>query len=135
MQNEVILLLGSNLGNKEFYLQEALKEIEFRVGKLVETSFILETEPLGFDSHNTFLNQAVKIKTALSPISLLNRLQEIEINLGRKEKTIDSYQDRTMDIDIITYNSIQFSSRRLTIPHNLHLNEREFSKLLLEDLS
>lgn len=134
MTNEVILILGSNLGNKEFFLEKALQEIELNVGTVLKKSKVIETEPWGFNSKNTFLNQAVQIKTSLSPISLLNQLQKIEISLGRLHKTINSYQDRTIDIDIVTYNSIRFFSKRLILPHNLHLNEREFSKLLLEDI-
>lgn len=135
MKNVAILILGSNLGNKELFLQEALQKIEVKIGTIISKSFILETEPWGFTSKNTFLNQAVIIETLLTPIDLLNKLQEIEKKLGRLEKTKNTYQDRVIDIDIVTYNSIHFFSKRLTIPHKLHLEERDFSKQLLEDLN
>lgn len=134
--NYAVLLLGSNIGDQKKNLEIALQELTKNNIRIISESEFLYSEPVEFVSSNIFCNIAVRIEVDLSPIQLLNFLKNIERKMGR---TVDSgdtreYTDRSIDIDIITYNNIAFSSKRLEIPHSRHLYEREFSQILLESL-
>lgn len=116
--NRVVLLLGTNLNHKEKNLNEAKLLISQEISAILSSSEILETEPEGYRSQHTFLNQMVEIHTTLSPLELLNSVKAIEKKMGRKYLLTDqAYQDRIIDIDILTINEIQFISRRLIVPH------------------
>lgn len=118
--------LGTNLGEKEQNLNRAMREIESRGGTIVSRSDFYHTSPWGFDSDNKFLNAAIGVKTTLDPQSLLLETQEIERQMGRTLKSSDgAYHDRTIDIDILTYDGLQLSTPSLQIPHPL-LAERLF---------
>lgn len=134
----IILSLGSNLGNRQQYLNQAIKLIEEQIGNVVEASSVIETKSWGFDSAD-FLNQVIRIETKLSPIELLDKLQEIEIQLGRTHKRdnvfdTSDYADRTIDIDILFYNGEVINTERLTIPHP-YIEAREFFHPLLHELN
>lgn len=134
-QHKAVLLLGSNIGEKK-------NNIDLALGKIAEANFILKkgeyltSEPVEFASSNNFCNIAVIIFTHLSPINLLDYVKNIEIQMGRTadSKVSGEYKDRIIDIDIVTYDNVKFTSERLEIPHKKHLFEREFSKILLENL-
>ncbi|MDQ0783060.1 2-amino-4-hydroxy-6-hydroxymethyldihydropteridine diphosphokinase [Chryseobacterium sp. W4I1] len=134
-QHRVVLLLGSNLGDQKKNLELALEKIGDRGNKISQISEFLITEPVEFVSSNIFCNIASVIFTHLSPIQLLDFVKGIEVGMGRinDSSTSESYSDRIIDIDIITYNDLKFKSERLEIPHQKHLFEREFSKILLKD--
>lgn len=136
-QNKVILLLGSNLGDKKNNIKIALSKIEKEIGPILISSKFLITEPLEFVSSNNFVNFATLISTHLSPIQLLKSIKKIEKDMGRRKdsKELGGYQDRLIDIDIITYSDIVFSCKELKIPHHKNLYEREFSKQLISELS
>jgi len=120
------LSLGSNLGNREQLLRQAIAAIGEQVGSVVAQSSFIETLPWGFSSENRFLNAAIAVETALSPTALLNATQAIERQLGRTEKTVGGqYHDREVDIDILLYGQRRVHTRRLCIPHP-HLAERRF---------
>jgi len=121
----VYLSLGSNLGDRKQHLETALKKIEKKIGKIANISSIYETEPWGFQSPNRFMNMAIAVETALDPEALLAVTQEIERQAGRKEKTTHAYKDRTLDIDILLYDDLEYNSDTLTIPHP-RMYEREF---------
>lgn len=134
--NYAVLLLGSNIGDQKKNLEIALQELTKNDIHIISESEFLYSEPVEFVSSKIFCNIAIRIEVNLSPIQLLNFLKNIERIMGR---TVDSggtreYTDRSIDIDIITYNNIAFSSKRLEIPHSRHLYEREFSRILLESL-
>lgn len=118
-QHIVYLSLGTNLGDKFRNLQDALDEIALRVGSVEAVSSFIETEPLGFESENTFLNAVCRVETILSPLELLEITQQIERTLGRKRKTLVAgvYSDREIDIDILLYDDLQMDTPELTIPH------------------
>ena len=118
-QHIVYLSLGTNLGDKFRNLQDALDEIALRVGTIEAVSSFIETEPLGFESENTFLNAVCRVETSLSPLELLDVTQQIERTLGRKRKTLVAgvYSDREIDIDILLYDDLQMDTPELTIPH------------------
>lgn len=142
----VFLSLGTNLGDKEKNLQNAINEIEKRIGTIKAQSAFLVTEPWGFKSENTFLNAAVKVETSLMPMDILDVTQDIEKCLGRTRKSQDGkYHDRVIDIDILMcfesnagddYSeeaSIHFQTSRLIIPHPL-MKERDFVLIPLNEI-
>lgn len=130
----VYLSLGSNLGDKEQNLASAVSEIARRIGDITDQSAFLETEPWGFDSKNTFLNAAVRVETELSPYELLNATQQIERDLGRKQKSEKGqYHDRIIDIDILLYDDLHIQTPELTIPHPL-MQQRDFVLIPLKEI-
>lgn len=117
--NYVILLLGSNSGDRDFQLETAQFFIQKGIGEIKKKSKILETDPVGFDSINKFLNQALFVETSHSPVSLLKTIKDIERKMGRIYlETTQKYQDRVIDIDILKFNEITFESHLLSIPHH-----------------
>ena len=135
--NNVILSLGSNLGDRDFYLAAARQLLELRVGELIRLSPVIETQSWGYDSHD-YLNQVVEYATELEPLDLLRVLKEIEVALGRpaESKTkpgTQDYHDRTIDIDILYYDDVEMDTPELTIPHP-RIQERPFIQELLEKL-
>lgn len=131
--NECILLLGSNLGDKKNMLIQAITLIESRIGLITSQSKFLDNEAVEFDSAHTFINVAIKIKTDFSPIKLLREIKQIEKKLGREKDSsqTNGYEDRIIDIDIVTFNSIIYHTNDLQIPHIKHIKERAFSKQLI----
>ncbi len=123
--NKVYLSLGSNLGDKKSNLIEAIKQIESEIGTIKSISSIYESEPWGFNSSNSFYNLALSVNTKLNETDLLYHCQNIEKNLGRKNKTINSYSDRILDIDILYFNNQITNFDNLQIPH-LRIYDRQF---------
>ena len=122
----VYLGLGTNLGDKQKNLNDAIRMLGNQVGEVEKVSSVIETEPEGFKSDNLFLNAVVKVRTALSPFELLDITQDVEKSLGRKEKSSNGiYHDRVIDIDILLYDDINISTPRLVIPHP-RMAQREF---------
>ncbi len=120
----VILLLGSNLGDRLSNLNEAYNKISESTREILISSSIYETEPWGFQHKNLFLNQVLVVNTDLSPESLLHLLFNIEKELGRKRRQ-KSFQARIIDIDILFYDDLIISTNELEIPHP-KLHERRF---------
>ena len=133
MNHEVYLGLGSNLGDRERLLHEAIRLIGERVGKVVRQSSFIETEPWGFQSANRFLNAAVCCATSLTPREVLTVTQQIERDMGRTAKTSGAYQDRVIDIDILLYDDVTVDEPDLKIPHPL-MNERDFVMIPLNEI-
>ena len=120
------LSLGTNLGDRRSNLETALILIDQQIGTVQARSEILETEPWGFDSSNSFLNMAIKLDTTLQPLEVLHTTQEIESKLGRSHKTENGeYHDRLIDIDILLYDDLVMETPELTIPHPL-MYQRDF---------
>ena len=130
-KHQVYLGLGSNLGNREAVLLQAIKLIDERVGQVLRRSLFIETEPWGFESDNKFLNAAVCCETELSPRQVLQTTQQIERDLGKrkchatKRQKAINYQDRPIDIDILLYDDLIVDEPDLKIPHPL-MHQREF---------
>src|SRR5690606_40253526 len=101
--NTVVLALGSNLGDKKAFLLQTIEQIHNHIGFVAQTSALYETPSWGFDSF-PFYNMCILIHTHFDAELLLTKLKEIEKNLGRTEKTIESYAARTVDIDLIYFN-------------------------------
>lgn len=119
------LALGTNIGNKRRNMITAAALLAERVGDVLALSGFYETEPWGFQSENTFLNAALQLDTSLSPLELLKATQEIEIEMGRTQKSNGAYHDRVIDIDILLYEDLVLQTPELTLPHPL-MHERLF---------
>jgi len=117
--------LGSNLGDKDENLKEAIQQLNLQVGKVVVSSSFYVSAPLGFQSENMFLNAVVLLETQLTPLKLLNKTQQIEKHLGRTEKSHKGFTDRKIDIDILMYDQLILDHPKLKIPHP-HITERDF---------
>ena len=117
--------LGTNIGNKRRNMITAAALLAERVGDVLALSGFYETEPWGFQSENTFLNAALQLDTSLSPLELLKATQEIEIEMGRTQKSNGAYHDRIIDIDILLYDDEVLQTPELTLPHPL-MHERKF---------
>ena len=130
-QHKAILSIGSNLGDRLKYIQDSIEEIKKIPSKIISQSCILETKALEITNQPDFLNCAILIETNLSPINLLNELQQIEIKLGR----IKRYDKgpREIDLDILTYDNLEMANDRLTLPHH-SIETRPFIKELMRDL-
>ncbi|WP_346729983.1 2-amino-4-hydroxy-6-hydroxymethyldihydropteridine diphosphokinase [Chryseobacterium capnotolerans] len=116
-------------------MEQALQKIKEAGNQISQVSEFLMSDPVEFVSSNIFCNIAAIIFTHLSPIQLLDCIKNIEAEMGRinDSKVSGGYTDRIIDIDIITYNELNFISERLEIPHKKHLFERDFSRILLKD--
>lgn len=129
--HEVYLGLGSNLGDREAVLLQAIKLIDERVGQVLRRSSFIETEPWGFESANRFINAAVCCETTLTPREVLQATQQIERDLGKRKRHATkrqkeiNYQDRPIDIDILLYDDLIVDEPDLKIPHPL-MHQREF---------
>ncbi len=136
-KRQVIIGLGSNLGDRAAYLAQARRLVDTHAGVIVRASKLAETEAWGFEAP-PFLNQIIVILTEQQPLELLDVLQEIERRLGRMVKThyedgVPVYHNRTIDIDILDYDHITYQDERLTLPHP-HIGEREFVMQQLREL-
>lgn len=131
--NEVFLGLGGNEGDRLNHIMASALAIEKECGVILSRSSIYETAAWGLSSSLHFLNQVIKIQTALSPVELLQKLMKIEQDLGRKREK-PSYSDRTADLDILFYNEQIIHSQGLQIPHpRLHL--RKFVLIPLTEIA
>ena len=137
--SKVYLGLGSNLGNKEKNIREAIKLIGERVGLVVRQSSLIMSEPWGFESPNSFINAVVCCETELAPRQLLKTTQQIEWDLGKrkihatKRKGTINYQNRPIDIDILLYDDLIVDEPDLKIPHPL-MQQRDFVMIPLNEI-
>jgi 2-amino-4-hydroxy-6-hydroxymethyldihydropteridine diphosphokinase len=122
--NQVYLLLGSNLGEREVVINKAIHLISEEIGVVVCKSSLYDTEPWGITDQPGFLNIALEVKTSLTAIEVLEHALRIEHELGRVR--LERWGSRIIDIDIIFYNQdvIQVKDR-LRVPHP-ELQNRKF---------
>lgn len=118
--------IGSNMGNREALIEQAVAHIEFLCGVKCKKSPVIETEPWGFKSSHPFLNIGISIKCNLEPCSLLQELLKIEKNISdasHRDKN-GNYIDRLIDIDLIAIDNIVIDSQSLQLPHpRMHLRD------------
>ena len=127
----VYLALGTNLGDRPANLRAAMEALSPEIKVLAESK-VYETPPWGYETQPAFLNMAVKCETALEPESLLKRLKQLEVQLGREQSF--RWGPRLIDIDILFYNDLILESESLTIPHP-RLHERAFVLVPLADIA
>jgi 2-amino-4-hydroxy-6-hydroxymethyldihydropteridine diphosphokinase len=123
MQPAVILGLGSNLGDREAALAEALVRLEARGFRATRRSSLWLTAPVGGPPQGAFLNAVAAGETALSPEELLAACLETERDMGRV-RTVEN-GPRTIDVDILFYGAERREGPSLVIPHP-RLHERRF---------
>lgn len=128
---EILIALGSNLGDRGGYLAKAIQKLEPEIHLLSESS-IYETEPWGHKEQDPFLNQVIRAETALLPHAVLRKLKSIESELGR-EKTI-RYGPRVIDLDLLFYDNLVLSTEALKIPHP-QLAKRAFVLIPLKEIA
>lgn len=118
------IALGSNMGDKKAYLDEAVEKLDHhplcRVQKVAE---YMQTEPYGGVEQDTFLNSALELRTLLYPEELLKLLNQIEAEAGRER--IIYWGPRTLDLDILFYDDRVIDSPHLTVPH-IDMQNRDF---------
>jgi len=120
------LSLGSNIGDKIGYIQQAYKMLNFTDNIHVKTcSSFYETEPSGNKNQDWFVNVALEIETSLSANELLETCLKIETKLGRQRIESQKWQPRTIDIDIIFYGETTIATEFLQVPHK-EVHKRAF---------
>jgi 2-amino-4-hydroxy-6-hydroxymethyldihydropteridine diphosphokinase len=127
------LSLGSNLENRVYYLQKALFLLQENAGKLIKISPVYESPSWGFEADD-FLNLCVELETTLSPEALLEKVLQIETKLGRRRRAETGYQPRTLDIDILYYDTLIQKNDSLELPHP-ELHKRRFVLRPLADIA
>lgn len=112
----VYLGLGSNLGNRKANITAALQRLTAVPEiTLVRQASYYETEPVGYQDQDWFLNTVALFETALLPLELLQQMQQIELALGRV-RTI-RWGPRTIDIDLLFYGEQIINTPELIVPH------------------
>ena len=132
MQNQVILSLGSNKGEKLLQIKEAIAQIHLQIGTVIEVSPLYQSNSWGFESDD-FYNCIVLIHTEKSPLKILSSIKKIEKVFGRIKKLNGQYEARTIDIDIISFNNEIIKLEQLEIPHP-QMQNRLFVLLPLNNL-
>lgn len=118
----VFISVGANIGSVRENFARAIKSIE-KNSRVLAVSSLYESEPLGLQNQPKFTNAVIKVRTELSPFELLDFLQRIEREIGRK-RTV-RWGPRVIDLDIIFYGDLVMTTDSLTIPHP-RAHERRF---------
>ncbi len=130
MMTEVFIGLGSNLGDREFFIKQALNFLNENPGiNILKVSSFIESKPIG-PTQPDYLNAVVKLETSLSAEQLLEVTLEIEKKL--KKNKVEDLGPRTIDLDILLFDSLDINTETLKVPHP-RMWERNFVlKPLLE---
>jgi 2-amino-4-hydroxy-6-hydroxymethyldihydropteridine diphosphokinase len=132
LRNRALIGIGSNTGDREYYILNSLQRIEkIQDTNITRYSRVYQTEPVGLRDQPDFLNMVIAVATSLSPVDLLCHLQEIEIKLDRIRDV--KWGPRTIDLDILLFNKVTMKSDRLTLPHP-GMDERNFVMVPLLDI-
>jgi 2-amino-4-hydroxy-6-hydroxymethyldihydropteridine diphosphokinase len=124
VRNIAYLSIGSNLGDRLETFRKAFQLLsESPHIKLVSCSSLYETDPIGYEDQDCFLNAVLKVKTDLEPEQLLHACMKIEQDLGRKREI--RWGPRTLDLDILLYNHENIETEILSVPHP-RMHERAF---------
>jgi 2-amino-4-hydroxy-6-hydroxymethyldihydropteridine diphosphokinase len=132
MMNKAYIVLGTNMGDRELNLKDALSELSAMPEiDIVSVSSIYETDPVGYLDQGKFLNMVICINTSFSAQSLLAACMEVEQILGRKREI--RWGPRTIDLDILLYNQENIVTKNLIVPHPRML-ERAFVVIPLVEI-
>lgn len=124
--------MGSNLGDREAYLWQALGLLAADPCiKLLKISSFYETKPVGYQNQDNFLNAVIQLKTCQTVEGLMKILQKIEIRLGRERKI--QWGPRTIDLDLLLFGCQSIQSSDLTVPHP-RIYERDFVLVPLAEI-
>jgi len=130
--NTVYLQLGSNLGDRERLINNAIQKISEHVGIVNMRSHIYESMPWRVEGQENYLNQIIEVKTSFSAEKILVSVLQIENDLGRVR--VEKWGERLIDIDIIFFNSEIIETADLCIPHK-HMHERNFVLTPLNEIA
>lgn len=132
-QNQIVLSIGSNLGNRLENIQLAIDTIHQELGTVIKVSKLYETPALGFEG-GLFYNAAILIHCEKNANEVLTAIQEIEKMLGRIKTKIDGYESRIIDIDIVCIDEKIIEKEKLTVPH-AQMHQRLFVLVPFQDLN
>ena len=124
--------LGSNLGDREENLRNALKHLEANDVRVVKVSTFIETEPYGVTDQPGFVNAVCQVETQLEPLELLRLLLNIEQEMGRVR--LRRWGERNIDLDLLLYEDACVVSEELTLPHP-DMQNRDFVLLPLAEIA
>ena len=124
--------LGSNLGDREENLRNALKHLEANAVRVVKVSTFIETEPYGVTDQPGFVNAVCQVETKLEPLELLRLLLKIEQEMGRVR--LRRWGERNIDLDLLLYEDACMVSEELTLPHP-DMQNRDFVLLPLAEIA
>ena len=127
----VYLALGSNLGDREENLKQAIASLPPQMDVKAK-SHVYETPPWGYEDQPRFLNQVVKAQTYLQPETLIKHIKRLEVALGRRATFRNG--PREIDIDILMYDDLVLNTPILSLPHP-HMHERGFVLLPMMDIA
>ena len=133
---DAYLALGSNLGDRDAHLNAAVNAIAALPDTtLVQESPVYDTPPMGPQDQGAYLNSVIQIRTNIEPFTLVDRLQQIETQLGRASREErQHWGPRIIDIDIVLYGNQVIDKPGLTIPHP-GMHERWFVLKPLADIA
>ena len=120
---KVVIALGSNLGDRTSYIDQAVAQLS-QVIKVLKVSSKIETEPVSEIAQPNYLNAVLIGDTQLDAENLLKKMQEIETNLGRVRDGT-KWAARTIDLDLIIFGDNQIDTKQLKVPHPLAF-QRDF---------
>ncbi len=130
---KVYIGLGSNIGDKSENIRQALKLIDqINSVSVKKVSSFYETEPVGYEDQDWFVNAVAEIEADLSPEALLDTLKKIEKFIGRKDRI--RWGPREIDVDILFYDQMIINTPHLIIPHP-RLHERAFVLVPLAEIA
>lgn len=133
MENRAYLGLGSNMGDRVFYLKQAVLMLEGHPNiQVSQKSSFYTTAPVGYLEQEDFVNIVVEIQTTLDPIGLLGVCGEIEEELKRVR--VIHWGPRTIDVDILWVEGYENNSDELTVPHP-RMHERGFVMVPLGEIN
>ena len=125
------LSMGSNIGDRQYYLHEAIRLLGKHPKIMIEkVSNFYESTPVGGVKQDDFTNLALKVATLLEPLELLSFIHEVELSLNRERKI--HWGPRTIDIDIIFYDDLEMQEENLVIPHKEAFNRLFVLKPIFE---
>lgn len=131
MSERIYLGLGSNLGDKLATLGRAARELEERGVRILRSSRVYETDPVGGPPQPEYLNAVVEVGTELEPRELLKVCLEVESEMGRVSG--ERWGPRVIDIDLLTHGGREIDEPELTVPHP-RMHERAFVLIPLLEL-
>ncbi|MCR9253050.1 MAG: 2-amino-4-hydroxy-6-hydroxymethyldihydropteridine diphosphokinase [bacterium] len=127
----IYLLLGSNLGDKRETINQAIKSIN-SFAPVITKSYIYETAAWGKMDQPSFYNQVILVNSNLNPEDFLQRLQQIEIALGRQR--FEKWGERTIDIDILYFGNSLIKLENLSVPHP-EIQNRRFTLVPMNEIA
>ena len=132
MLHTAYVALGSNLGDKEANIRQALAMLEAKGVKVTKLSTLIATEPYGVLDQPAFCNGVCEVQTELQPLELLRLLLAIELEMGRVRKR--HWGERNIDLDLLLYENVIMTSKELNLPH-IDMQNRDFVLIPLAEIA